>query len=33
MKINVEKLKLPNWGDFAPNQLDYYSKAKRHDLI
>ena len=29
----IEKIKLPNWGDLAPNQLDYYSDADRHDLV
>jgi hypothetical protein len=31
--INIENLKSPNWGEYAANQLDYYSNAERHDLI
>lgn len=33
MMFDIEKVKLPNWGKLAANQLDYYSNADRHDLI
>lgn len=33
MMFDIEKIKLPNWGELAANQLDYYSNANRHDLI
>ena len=33
MEINIDDLKLPNWENYAANQLDFYSKAERHDLI
>ena len=33
MMFDIEKIKLPNWGELTANQLDYYSNADRHDLI
>ena len=33
MKIDKEKLKLPNWEKYATNQLDFYADTERRDLM